>query len=60
MGQHLKLELSSELPHIRMLTGWSSASDVAKEKGSIAVDYGVSDIITYIMMRDGSVKDLRF
>lgn len=56
----MKLELSSELPHIRMLTGWSSASDVAKEKGSIAVDYGVSDIIIYIMMRDGSVKDLRF
>ena len=60
MGQHLKLELSSELPHIRMLTGWSSASDVAKEKGSIAVIYGVSGSIIYTIMRDGSAKELGF
>lgn len=60
MGQYMKLELSLELPHIRMLTGWSSASDVAKEKGSIAVDYGVSSSIIYTIMRDGSAKELGF
>ena len=28
-------------PHIRMLTVWSSASEVAKENDSIAVDYSI-------------------
>lgn len=60
MGQHLKLELSSELPHIRMLTGWSNASDVAKEKGSIAVYYGVPGSIIYTITRDGSATELGF
>ena len=34
-----------------MLTGWSSASDVAKENGSIAVVQEISCMVVYVMMR---------